>query len=121
MSHRQIQVAAIAATLSVVLAGPPAPIGTPAPAGSDGAAAVPGVVDAGFLGWLEVPMVQRLMLHVPLGLAIAGVSLVTLVVTGTMRHWWTRAERLPYAALAVATVALIGQLSAWRLIGWGLT
>lgn len=33
----------------------------------------------------------------------------------------TRAVRLRYVALAVTTVALVVQLAAWRLIGWGLT
>jgi hypothetical protein len=80
---------------------------------------LPALVDSGFLGWLEVPIPLRLDLHLPLALAVATGCLVVLAVFG----WagWSRAVRLRYGALAVASVALVAQLGAWGLIGWGLT
>jgi CubicO group peptidase (beta-lactamase class C family) len=84
-------------------------------------AAVPGLVDSGFLGWLEFPLGQRLALHVPLALTVVAMCLVALTAGGWAGNWWSRATRLRYAALVVASLALAGQLAAWRLIGWGLT
>ncbi len=84
-------------------------------------AAVPGLVDSGFLGWLELPIAQRLVLHVPLALTAAAGCLVLLTAFGWTGRWWSRAVQVRYAALVVSSVALVGQLAAWRLIGWGLT
>lgn len=84
-------------------------------------AAVPGLVDSGFLGWLEVPMAFRLALHAPLALAFLGACTASLVTFGWVGHLWSRSVRLQYAALAVAAVALAGQFAAWGLIGWGLS
>jgi hypothetical protein len=39
----------------------------------------------------------------------------------TVGRWWARSVKLPYAALAVAAVALIAQLAAWQLIGQALS
>ena len=83
-------------------------------------AAVPGVVDSGFLGRLEVPMAARLAMHLPLALVVLGGGTVALAAWGWARHWWSRSVRLQYSALALASVALVGQLAAWRLVGWGL-
>jgi hypothetical protein len=83
--------------------------------------AVPGLVDSGFLGWLEVPMAQRLMFHLPLALAVAAGCLVVLTALGWSRSWRSRAVQLRYGALVVASVALTAQLAAWHLIGWGMT
>ncbi len=82
---------------------------------------MPGLVDSGFLGWLEFPLALRLAAHLPLALAIAGACTVALVAAGWVRRWWSSAVRLQYAALAVATIALLAQLYAWRLVGWGVT
>jgi len=82
--------------------------------------AVPGLVDAGFLGWLDLPVVQRLALHLPLALAVLGACTVVFAAVGWVRGWWSSAVRLQYAALAVAVGALVAQLAAWRLIGFGI-
>ena len=84
-------------------------------------AALPGLVDSGFLGWLEVSMAQRLMFHLPFALAVAAGCLVVLTALGWSRGWRTRAVRLRYVALVVASLALTAQLAAWHLIGWGMT
>jgi hypothetical protein len=82
-------------------------------------AATPGLVYAGFLGWLELPLIERLGLHLPLALAIAAAGSAVLVAAGVLRRWWSKAVSAQHVALAVGTVALVGQLAAWRLIGWG--
>jgi hypothetical protein len=46
---------------------------------------------------------------------------VVLAVAGWTRHWWSAAERLQYAGLAVGTLVLVAQLALWRLIGWGFS
>ncbi len=84
-------------------------------------AAIPGLVDSGFVGWLEVPIAMRLVLHVPLALALAGGCLVVLAALGWARRWWLPARRPRDAALVVASLVLTAQLAAWHLVGWGLT
>jgi CubicO group peptidase (beta-lactamase class C family) len=82
-------------------------------------ALIPGLVDAGFLGWLLLPTPVRLLLHVPLGLAILAVGMTVLAVAGWSRGWWPPESRVRYAALTVACCVLASQLAAWHLIGWG--
>ena len=82
---------------------------------------LPGLVDAGFLGWLELPPAERLALHLPLAVAVLGTSTAALVAAGCIGRWWPRAVRLQYSALAVAAVAVAALLAGWHLIGWGMT
>jgi CubicO group peptidase (beta-lactamase class C family) len=82
-------------------------------------AAMPTLVDSGFLGWLDFPLIQRFALYLPLALAILGAGYVVVAAAGWIGRWWSRAVRLQYAALAVAVVVLVAQLAAWDLIGWG--
>ena len=82
--------------------------------------AAPTLVDSGFLGWLELPVAVRLDSHLPLALAVLAGCTVTLAVWGSARPW-PSSVRLQYWTLALATVVLVAQLAAWRLIGWGLT
>ncbi|HEX6580006.1 MAG TPA: serine hydrolase domain-containing protein [Actinomycetota bacterium] len=81
---------------------------------------MPGLVDSGFLGSLEFPLAERLILHLPLALAGLGVIAVVLAGLAWIGRWWSRAVTLQYAALAVGTIALVAQIGVWRLIGWGL-
>ena len=81
---------------------------------------IPGLVDAGFLGWLELPPAERLALHLPLAVVVLGAPTVALVASGWSGHWWSSAVRLQYAALAVTAVALGALLAGWHLIGWGM-
>jgi hypothetical protein len=82
---------------------------------------MPGLVDSGFLGWLDLPMAQRLAVHLPLALAVLGACTLVVVAAGWVLRWWSSALRLQYAILAVAAVAVVAQLAAWQLIGWGVT
>ena len=84
-------------------------------------ALVPRLVDSGFLGWLEFPLAERLILHLPLALAVASGCLVVLTVLGWARAWRTPAVQWRYAALVAVSVTLTAQLAVWHLIGWGLT
>ncbi len=79
----------------------------------------PGLVDSGFLGWLEVPLAVRMLLHLPLALAALAVCTVTLTTAGWVRHWWTTAARVQYIALSAAAAAMAAQLAVWQLVGWG--
>jgi CubicO group peptidase (beta-lactamase class C family) len=81
----------------------------------------PGLVDSGFLGRLVLPMPMRLVLHLPLALAITSVCTAALVTWGWLAGWWPRNVLLQYAALAVTAVTLATQLADWHLIGWGFT
>jgi CubicO group peptidase (beta-lactamase class C family) len=82
-------------------------------------ASMPGLVDSGFLGWLDFPIVDRLAFHLPLALAVGGGGTVVLLVAGWIRRWWSKAVTAQYAVLALGAIALVGQLAAWNLIGWG--
>lgn len=83
-------------------------------------AAMPGLVDSGFLGWLELPLAERLALHLPLVMAVLSIGTVALAVAGWIGRWWSSAVRLQYAVLAGASSVLVVQLAAWRLIGLGV-
>jgi hypothetical protein len=83
-------------------------------------AAIPGVIDAGFLGWLELPGVVRVAYHLPLAIAVVAIALVVLAAGAWARGWWRPRSAPRYVALTVAVVLFAAQLVAWRLVGWGL-
>jgi CubicO group peptidase (beta-lactamase class C family) len=80
----------------------------------------PGLVDSGFVGWLEVPLAVRLLLHLPLALAVLAGCTIALTTAGWVRHWWTNPARLQYTALSAAAAVVVAQLAVWQLVGWGL-
>jgi hypothetical protein len=82
-------------------------------------ALVPRLVDAGFLGWLDLPMAYRLALHLPMALCAAAVGAVAVVLAGWRWRWWSRPVLIRHGALAAAALALVAQLGAWSLVGWG--
>ena len=81
--------------------------------------AMPGLVDVGFLGWMDFPIPVRLAFHLPLAVALLTAGLAALLAAGTLRHWWTPRIRPRDAALAVALTALAAQLASWHLVAWG--
>jgi hypothetical protein len=81
----------------------------------------PGLVYSGFLGWLELPLSARLLLHLPLALAVLAGGTVMLTTAGWLWHWWTNTTRAQYAALSAAAAAMVALLVGWQLVGWGLT
>jgi CubicO group peptidase (beta-lactamase class C family) len=81
--------------------------------------AMPGLVDVGFLGWMDFPLPARLAFHLPLAVTLLAAGLATLLVVGALRHWWTPRIRPRDAALAVALGALATQLAMWHLVEWG--
>ena len=84
-------------------------------------AVVPGLVDSGFLGGLVMPTALRLVLHLPLALALLSLTTAAVVAWGWLRHWCPPSVRLQYATLAAAAITLASQMAAWQLIGWGFT
>ncbi len=82
---------------------------------------LPGLVDSGFLGGLNAPMALRLVFHLPLAVAVLGGLMVGLSCAAVARRWGTLEYRLRFVALTIAVALLVGQLAAWRLIGWGLS
>ena len=82
--------------------------------------ALPGLVDVGFLGHMEVPLVLGLALHLPLAVASLAAAFAALLVAGALASWWTSRVRPWDAALAVALIALSAQLAAWQLVALGL-
>jgi hypothetical protein len=81
--------------------------------------AIPRLIYSGFLGWLEVPLGFKLLLHAPLGLAVCAVALAALAIPAWRQGWWMRGQRWHYTALVVAAVAETTLLASWRLIGLG--
>ena len=79
----------------------------------------PGLVDSGFVGWLDLPMAMRIALHLPLATSLLAVCLVGITAIAWRRRWWSGIPRIAFAALAAAAVLVVVQLGAWRLIGWG--
>jgi hypothetical protein len=83
-------------------------------------AAIPLLIYSGFLGWLELPAWQRLLLHAPLALAITVAGLLALNVPAWMNRWWSLGDRVHYSVLTLISVALVVLLHQWHLIGLGL-
>ena len=81
--------------------------------------AMPGLVDVGFLGWMEFPLAVRLAFHLPLAVTLLAAGLAALVMTGALRHWWSPRIRPHDAALTVALAVLVAQLVSWHLVAWG--
>ena len=84
-------------------------------------AAIPGLVESGFIAWLDLPLLQRLALHVPFLLAVLVGALVSLGTVSWIRGWWDRSVTWHYATLLLSATFLTAQLAAWKLIGWGWT
>jgi len=81
--------------------------------------AIPGLVDSGFLGRLEVPVALRVAFHLPMAFAVAGGLLIVVTAAGWVRGWWDRQVRIRNGALALTTSLFLVGLASWRLIGWG--
>jgi CubicO group peptidase (beta-lactamase class C family) len=83
--------------------------------------AIPGLVDSGFLGWLDLPPLQRLALHIPLAVTMLTIGLLGIGTVGWKRDWWAGTVKRQNAGLLLATAVLAAQLASWGLIGWGWT
>jgi hypothetical protein len=78
---------------------------------------VPGLVDTGFAGALDLSPAEQLAVHLPLALAVLGSSMLVLAPSGWIGRWWSRAVTLQYAALAGVAIALVPLLAAWHSLG----
>ena len=82
---------------------------------------LPGLVDTGYTGHLDLSPAEQLAVHMPLLLAVLGASMVVLAASGWIGRWWSRAVTLQYAALAVAAIVLVPLLAGWHLIGLSMS
>lgn len=82
-------------------------------------AAFPRIIYSGFIGWLALPVGQKLLLHAPLGLAVCAVALAGLAFPAWRRSWWGQGQRWHYTLLVLAALAETALLAGWRLIGLG--
>jgi hypothetical protein len=80
-------------------------------------AALPTMIYSGFLGWLELPLWQRLLMHMPFALLMAGAGFLALQVPGWKNHWWSRGERLYFLVVSLTFVTMLLFLDRWHLIG----
>jgi CubicO group peptidase (beta-lactamase class C family) len=79
-------------------------------------ASMPGLVDSGYLGGLDLSLPAWLGVHLPLAVTVLGASTVVLAASGRIGRWWSSAVTLEYGVLAVATTALVVLLAGWHLI-----
>lgn len=79
--------------------------------------ATPTIIYSGFLGWLDLPFWQRLLLHMPFALLLAGACLIALHVPAWKHHWWSRGERIVFLAVGLTYVTTLLLLNRWHLIG----
>lgn len=82
--------------------------------------AFPRIIYSGFLGWVDLPLWQRLLLHMPFVLLVTGLIWLAVNITGWKNHWWTWAESIYYMTVSLASVAVLLFYSHWHLIGLGL-
>ncbi|MGZ4397925.1 MAG: serine hydrolase domain-containing protein [Gaiellaceae bacterium] len=82
-------------------------------------ACIPGLVDTGFTGKLDLSLAEQLAVHLPLAAIVVGAAMVVLAAWGWIGCWWSRTVTLQYAALAAAAIVLVPLLAGWHLIGWG--
>jgi hypothetical protein len=81
--------------------------------------AMPALVDTGFLGRLELPAEQKVLVHVPVALAaLVMVGAISLIVART-RSGVPNSTRIHQTLLVIGSFVLVIQLALWRLIGWG--
>jgi hypothetical protein len=82
--------------------------------------AYPKIVYSGFLGWLELPLWQRLIMHAPFALLIASLGLFGLIMQAWVGKWWSRIERIYFLVFGLASIAVLLLFSHWHLIGLSL-
>lgn len=80
-------------------------------------AALPTIIYSGFLGWLELPLWQRLLMHMPFALLLAETGFVALTLPAWKHRWWMLGERIYFLVLSLTSAALLLLLLHWHLIG----
>ena len=82
--------------------------------------ALPTIIYSGFLGWLDLPLWQRLLMHMPFALLLTGVGFLALQIPAWKNQWWSRGERAYFLAYSLTCVAVLLFLNQWHLIGLSL-
>jgi hypothetical protein len=60
-------------------------------------AVLPGLVDSGFIGWLDIPLGQRLVWRLPLAVAVLMLAPLGIGTIGWIQGWWARSVKWQYA------------------------
>ncbi|MBK8905275.1 MAG: beta-lactamase family protein [Anaerolineaceae bacterium] len=82
--------------------------------------AMPMIIYSGFLGWLELPLWQRLLMHAPLAFLVTGAGFLALNGLAWKNGWWSPGERIGFVVFDLAFIAVLLFFSYWRLIGLSL-
>jgi CubicO group peptidase (beta-lactamase class C family) len=82
---------------------------------------IPGLADSGFVGQLSLPLALKLILHLPLTVALAAAGMVAITIAAWARGEWQPRAQLRYVSLTAAAAVLAIQLAAWSLVGWGFS
>jgi len=76
---------------------------------------LPTIIYSGFLGWLELPLWQRL-----LAFLVASHGLILLMALAWKHRGWSPGESLYYPTLGLTSLTVLLFLSQWHLIGSAL-
>lgn len=82
--------------------------------------AMPTIIYSGFLGWLELPLWQRLLMHAPLAFLVTGAGFLALNGLAWKNGSWSPGERIGFVVFDLAFIAVLLFFSYWRLIGLSL-
>ncbi len=82
--------------------------------------ALPYIIYSGFIGWLDLPLWQKLLSHAPFALLVAGIGFLALVATAWKNRWWSHGEWIYTLVVGIASLVILVFLSYWRLIGLSL-
>jgi hypothetical protein len=82
--------------------------------------ALPMIIYSGFLGWLELPLWQRVLMHTPLAFLVTGASFLALNILAWKNRWWSLPERIRFLVFDLAFIVMLLFFSYWRLIGLDL-
>jgi hypothetical protein len=83
-------------------------------------AAMPTIIYSGFLGWLELPLWQRVLMHAPLAFLVTGAGFLALNVPAWKNRWWSRTESIHFLVFDLAFIVVLAFFSYWYLIGLSL-
>jgi CubicO group peptidase (beta-lactamase class C family) len=81
---------------------------------------MPMIIYSGFLGWLELPLWQRLLMHAPLVFLVTGAGFLALNVVAWENRWWLLKERKLFLVFDLAFIVVLLFFSYWHLIGLSL-
>lgn len=66
----------------------------------------------------SVPPLMNALLAIPILTTVMTPGLAILALLAWKNRWWSLSGRLHYTSLTLATLAFIGWLHHWNLLGW---